>query len=66
MPALSGMQLARKAKEINPSIKVVLMTSFKIKDINFLKYLFLRIDDLVQKPIRIGELTRYKGETKGG
>jgi YesN/AraC family two-component response regulator len=33
MPVLSGIQLARKVKEINPSIKAVLMTSLEIKDI---------------------------------
>ncbi|MBD0360828.1 MAG: response regulator, partial [Nitrososphaeraceae archaeon] len=37
MPALSGIQLARKIKEINPNVKVVLMTSFEIRDNEFSK-----------------------------
>jgi DNA-binding NtrC family response regulator len=37
MPGLSGMQLARKVKEINPKVKVVLMTTFEIKDNEFSK-----------------------------
>jgi two-component system, cell cycle sensor histidine kinase and response regulator CckA len=35
MPALSGIQLARKVKEVNPNVKVVLMTSFEIRDSEF-------------------------------
>jgi CheY-like chemotaxis protein len=37
MPEMSGIQLARKVKDINPSIKVVLMTAYEIKDIKFSK-----------------------------
>jgi len=32
MPMLSGIQLSRKVKAINPNVKVVLMTAFEIKD----------------------------------
>jgi DNA-binding NtrC family response regulator len=31
MPEMSGIKLARKVKEINPKVKVVLMTSFEIR-----------------------------------
>jgi DNA-binding NtrC family response regulator len=58
MPGISGIQLARKVKEINPTIKVVLMTSFEIKDNEFSKvFPSTHIDGFVQKPIRIKDLT---------
>ncbi len=58
MPALSGIQLARKVKEINPDIKVVLMTSFEIKDNEFSKvFPSMHIDGFVQKPISMNDLT---------
>jgi YesN/AraC family two-component response regulator len=37
MPGMSGILLARKVKEINPNVKVVLMTSFEINDNEFSK-----------------------------
>jgi two-component SAPR family response regulator len=37
MPVLSGIQLARKVKEINPGVKVILMTSFETRDSEFSK-----------------------------
>jgi DNA-binding NtrC family response regulator len=58
MPGLSGMQLARKVKEVRPNIKVVLMTAFEIKDEEFSKvFPSTQVDGLVQKPIGIKKLT---------
>jgi two-component system response regulator YesN len=58
MPALSGIQLARKVKEINPDIKIILMTSFEIKDNEFSKvFPSTHIDGFVQKPISMNDLT---------
>ena len=58
MPGLSGIQLARKVKEINPDIKVVLMTSFDIRDNEFAKvFPSMHVDGFVQKPIGISDLT---------
>ena len=58
MPWLSGIQLARKVKQINPDIKVVLMTAFEIKDNEFSKvFPSTQVDGFVQKPISIAELT---------
>jgi two-component system cell cycle sensor histidine kinase/response regulator CckA len=69
MPALSGIQLARKVKEINPNVKVVLMTSFEIRDSEFSKvFPSVQVDGFVQKPIGIRDLTnkilRLIGQTK--
>ncbi len=69
MPQLSGMQLARKVKEINPKVKVVLMTSFEIKDNEFSKvFPSTQVDGFVQKPIGMNDLANkilgIIGETK--
>jgi two-component SAPR family response regulator len=69
MPGMSGIQLARKVKEINPKVKVVLMTSFEIKDNEFSKvFPSLHVDGFVQKPIGMNDLTNkilsIIGETK--
>ena len=58
MPSLSGIQLSKKVKEINPNVKVVLMTAFEIKDNEFSKvFPSTQVDGFVQKPISIKELT---------
>ncbi len=58
MPGMSGIQLTRKVKEINPNIKVVLMTSFEIRDNEFSKvFPSTQVDGFVQKPFGIRDLT---------
>jgi DNA-binding NtrC family response regulator len=69
MPVISGIQLAKKVKEIDPGVKVVLMTAFEIRDNEFSKvFPSVHVDGFVQKPIRIGDLTNkilsLIGETK--
>ncbi len=58
MPMLSGIQLSKKVKAINPDVKVVLMTAFEIRDNEFSKvFPSTQVDDFVQKPIGIKDLT---------
>ncbi len=58
MPAISGIQLAKRVKEVNPNVKVVLMTAFEIRDTEFSKvFPSTQVDGFVQKPIGIKELT---------
>ena len=69
MPVMSGIQLARKVKEINPNVKVLLMTSFEIREDEFSKvFPSLHIDGFVQKPIDMNDLPNkilsIIGETK--
>jgi DNA-binding NtrC family response regulator len=69
MPAVSGIQLAKKVKEVNPKVKVVLMTAFEINDREF-STLFpsSQVDGFIQKPIGIRDLISkiwsLIGETK--
>ncbi len=58
MPGLSGIQLAKKVKQINPNVKVILMTAFEIRDNEFSKvFPSTQVDGFVQKPIGIREMT---------
>ena len=58
MPALSGIQLSKKVKEVNPNVKVVLMTAFEIRDNEFSKvFPSTQVDGFVQKPVGIKNLT---------
>jgi DNA-binding NtrC family response regulator len=71
MPGLSGIQLARKVKETNPDVKVVLMTAFEIRDNEFSKvFPSTQVDGFIQKPVRIRELIdkilSIIGQSNGG
>jgi DNA-binding NtrC family response regulator len=58
MPGLSGIQLSKKVKEINSKVKVILMTSFEVRDYEFSKvFPSTQVDGIVQKPISIKDLT---------
>ena len=66
MPGMSGIQLARKVKEINPDVKVILMTAFEIKDNEFSKvFPSTQVDGFVQKPVHIENLTNKILDTVG-
>jgi DNA-binding NtrC family response regulator len=57
MPSLSGIQLSKKVKEVNPNVKVILMTAFEIRDSEFSKvFPSTHVDGFVQKPISIKDL----------
>ena len=58
MPEMSGIRLARKVKEINPKVKVILMTTFEIKDNEFSKvFPSTQVDGFVQKRFHMKDLT---------
>ena len=59
MPKLSGIQLARNVKEINPNVKVLLLTGSEMIENGFSKVSPSTsvVDGFVQKPIGIRELT---------
>jgi CheY-like chemotaxis protein len=58
MPSISGIQLSKKVKEVDPNVKVMLMTSFMIRDSEFsIMFPSAQVDGFVQKPVGIKELT---------
>jgi DNA-binding NtrC family response regulator len=66
MPGISGIQLARKVKEYSPNVKVILMTSFEIKDNEFSKvFPSTQVDGFVQKPVPLEHLTNKILDTIG-
>jgi DNA-binding NtrC family response regulator len=66
MPGISGIKLARKVKELNPNVKVILMTSFEIKDNEFSKvFPSTQVDGFIQKPVHLEYLTNKILDTIG-
>jgi CheY-like chemotaxis protein len=66
MPGMSGIQLARRVKQINPNVKVILMTSFEIKENEFSKvFPSTQVDGFVQKPVHLEGLTNKILDTIG-
>jgi CheY-like chemotaxis protein len=68
MPGMTGFQLAREIKKINPEVKVVLMSAFEIGS-EFSDVLpSTKVDDFVAKPAKIinikNVLLKHIGETK--
>lgn len=59
MPALYGVQMSKKVKEIIPNVKVILITGFEIRDNEFSKvFPSVHADDFtIQKQIGIKDLT---------
>jgi CheY-like chemotaxis protein len=71
MKSISGIQLAEKVKEINPNVKVLLLTGSEIGHIESSKISASpSVDGFLQKPIAITKLADkilgLIGETKGG
>jgi CheY-like chemotaxis protein len=51
MPVMNGFEFVRKARKINPKVKILLMTAFEINDKEFAKVLPKpKIDGLIRKP----------------
>jgi DNA-binding NtrC family response regulator len=70
MPSISGLQLAKIVKELNPNVKVLLLTGSKIRDDEVSDVSHpANVDGVIQKPVSIGKLTdkilSLIGETKG-
>jgi two-component system, cell cycle sensor histidine kinase and response regulator CckA len=73
MPSISGTQLAEKVKEVNPNVKVLLLTGSEVRDLEFSKVSHstndIVVDGFIQKPVGIGKLTdrilSLLDETKG-
>jgi DNA-binding NtrC family response regulator len=54
MPGLNGMELLKKVKKLNPSVRTILMTAFEIDDKLLQQYLKCEIiNAFLQKPIEI-------------
>lgn len=57
MPNLSGLELVKIIKDVNPSISTILMTTFSINDDLFQEYTSQEIiNDFIQKPVFLPDL----------
>lgn len=62
MPAMNGYELVTKVKQINPDIKICIISAFEVNDLELNPLNSVMIDEFLQKPLSIGKLT----ETIGG
>jgi DNA-binding NtrC family response regulator len=57
MPGVSGFDLAKQVRKMNPNVKIILVSSFEIHKSEFDKVMpSTRVDDFVQKPFRLNQL----------
>lgn len=57
MPALSGIELAKKAREIDPEIKLMIMTAFELSSYELSHDLpYIRAEDLLRKPLALSNI----------
>lgn len=58
MPRMSGFELARKVKELNPQVKVILTSAFEITMAEFEKVLpNSQVDGILEKPVSLKKLS---------
>jgi CheY-like chemotaxis protein len=57
MPQMSGIELAAEIRKSNDKIKIILITAFMIEDLMISEtYKLARINEIVQKPVKIAAL----------
>lgn len=67
MPGVSGIQLAKRIKSIDPSIKIILLTAFGINKSEFDKVMdYKNVDGFIQKPVSMERLNREVSRCLGG
>jgi response regulator RpfG family c-di-GMP phosphodiesterase len=58
MPQMNGYELANRIKALQPRVKVILMSAFEIREVEFSKMLHsVKIDSLISKPVSMKNLT---------
>jgi len=59
MPAMSGIELAKKAKEIDPDVRLMVMTAFELGSYELSHDLpFVKVEDLLKKPISMSNICK--------
>ena len=59
MPAMSGIELAKKTKEIDPDVKLMVMTAFEVGSYELSHDLpFVKMEDLLKKPISMSSICK--------
>ena len=58
MPVISGYEFAKKAKSMDPKIKLILMTAFEIADEASPDIPVIKYDELVKKPFALNTICK--------
>ena len=60
MPGMPGFEFIIKVKQIQPAVKVLLMSAFEVSDMEFSRALpsDIKVDGFIQKPISSQELVK--------
>ena len=58
MPRMGGVRLLRSIRELDPDIKIILVTGFGGKQ-SYIKAMELGADEYLNKPLRIGDLKKF-------
>ena len=57
MPSMSGIELAKKARAIDPLVKLMIMTAFELGDYEISHDLpFVRLEEVLKKPISLSKI----------
>jgi DNA-binding response OmpR family regulator len=69
MPGMSGLELARKVRNTNPEVKILLMSAFEIYESEFSRvFPSTKVDGVVKKPTTIpalkAEILKHIGQSK--
>ena len=57
MPEMSGLELAVEIRKFNEKIKIILITAFMVEDLMMSEtYKLAKINEIVQKPVKIAAL----------
>jgi DNA-binding NtrC family response regulator len=64
MPGLCGLELSKRIRALNDSVKIFLITAFETADMeNNETYQSARINKVIQKPIKLSSLKKIIDET---
>lgn len=59
MPSMSGIELAKKARLIDPDVKLMVMTAFELSSYEISHDLpYVRLEDVLKKPISISSVCK--------
>jgi DNA-binding response OmpR family regulator len=57
MPGINGFEFASKVREMNPLVKILLMSAFEVSEFEFLNIKStLKVDGFIRKPVSVEEL----------
>ena len=60
MPEMNGLELAKKLKEYNPDVKILLITAYhSIENLNSAALREAQISNVIQKPAKMTQLQNY-------